>query len=125
MSRTASELAHLFRPLKAPAAARALPVLADGAREEQWSYERFAEALLSTMAVATTSSPKISPHALNGRRLSPAIARRRHRRRRTAQRTSDLTRRLTSQHALDHLALRARSEPAPTVCHVSGPPGGR
>jgi IstB-like ATP binding protein len=44
----ASELAHLFRAPKAPAAARALPKLADRAREEQWSYERFAEALLST-----------------------------------------------------------------------------
>src|ERR687887_832678 len=43
-----SELAHLFRALKAPAAARALPKLAERAREEQWSYERFAEALLST-----------------------------------------------------------------------------
>ena len=48
MSRTVSELAHLFRALKAPAAARALPRLADRAREESWSYERFAEALLST-----------------------------------------------------------------------------
>jgi DNA replication protein DnaC len=48
MSRTASELAHLFRALKAPAAARALPLLAERAREESWSYERFAEALLST-----------------------------------------------------------------------------
>jgi DNA replication protein DnaC len=47
MTRT-SELAHLFRQLKAPAAARALPKLADRAREEQWSYERFTEALLST-----------------------------------------------------------------------------
>src|SRR3954465_5341354 len=44
----AAELAHLFRALKAPAAARALPKLAERAREEQWSYERFAEALLST-----------------------------------------------------------------------------
>src|SRR5438067_9971544 len=43
-----SELAHLFRALKAPAAARSFPALADRAREEQWSYERFAEALLST-----------------------------------------------------------------------------
>jgi DNA replication protein DnaC len=34
--------------LKAPAAARALPKLAERAREEQWSYERFAEVLLST-----------------------------------------------------------------------------
>src|SRR5213075_2976197 len=55
MSRTASELAHLFRALKAPAAARALPVLADRAREEQWSYERFAEALLSTEVSARDS----------------------------------------------------------------------
>src|ERR1700749_606030 len=31
MARTASELAHLFRALKAPAAARALPVIADRA----------------------------------------------------------------------------------------------
>ena len=43
-----SELAHLFRALKAPAAARALPKLADRARAEEWSYERFAQALLST-----------------------------------------------------------------------------
>src|SRR4051794_3598185 len=48
MSRVASELAHLFGALKAPAAAHALPKLADRAREESWSYERFAEALLST-----------------------------------------------------------------------------
>src|SRR5918997_6271218 len=45
---TASELAHLFRALKAPAAARALPKLAERARAEDWSYERFAEALLET-----------------------------------------------------------------------------
>ncbi len=45
---TTSELSHLFRALKAPAAARALPKLADRARAEEWSYERFAEALLST-----------------------------------------------------------------------------
>jgi DNA replication protein DnaC len=43
-----SELAHLFRELKAPAAARALPKLADRARSEEWSYERFAQAVLST-----------------------------------------------------------------------------
>jgi DNA replication protein DnaC len=47
MTKTA-ELAHLFRALKAPAAARALPKLAARAREEEWSYERFAEALLQT-----------------------------------------------------------------------------
>jgi hypothetical protein len=44
----ASELAHLFHSLKAPAAARALPKLAERAREESRGYERFAEALLST-----------------------------------------------------------------------------
>src|SRR5215207_6556631 len=48
MSRPASELAHLFRALKAPAAARALPKLADRARAEDWSFERFAAALLKT-----------------------------------------------------------------------------
>ncbi len=51
----AAELAHLFRALKAPAAARALPKLAERAREEQWSYERFAEALLSTEVAARES----------------------------------------------------------------------
>src|SRR5213079_2737462 len=55
MSRTASELAHLFRSLKAPAAARALPTLAERAREESWSYERFAEALLSTEVASRDS----------------------------------------------------------------------
>jgi len=44
----ASELPHLFRALKAPAAARALPKLAERARAEEWSYEKFAEALLGT-----------------------------------------------------------------------------
>src|SRR6187200_2745113 len=48
MSRATSELAHLFRQLKAPAAARALPKLADRARSEEWSYEQFAAALLKT-----------------------------------------------------------------------------
>jgi DNA replication protein DnaC len=43
-----AELTHLFRELKAPAAARAMPKLADRARSEDWSYERFAQALLST-----------------------------------------------------------------------------
>jgi DNA replication protein DnaC len=47
MSQTA-ELTHLFRELKAPAAARALPKLAERARTEEWSYEKFAQALLST-----------------------------------------------------------------------------
>src|SRR4029079_14239354 len=48
MPRPASELAHLFRQLKAPAAARALPKLADRARAEDWSFEQFAAALLQT-----------------------------------------------------------------------------
>jgi DNA replication protein DnaC len=43
-----AELAYLFRALKAPAAARALPKLAARARQEEWSYERFAETLLAT-----------------------------------------------------------------------------
>ncbi len=38
-----AELAFLFRTLKAPAAARALPKLAERARAEEWSYERFCE----------------------------------------------------------------------------------
>ncbi len=50
-----SEIAHLFRSLKAPAAARALPKLAERAREEQWGYERFAEALLSSEVASRES----------------------------------------------------------------------
>jgi DNA replication protein DnaC len=42
-----SELAHLFRALKAPAA-RALPRLAERARAEEWSHERFASVLPAT-----------------------------------------------------------------------------
>jgi DNA replication protein DnaC len=48
MTRASSELTHLFRQLKAPAAARALPKLADRARQEDWSFEQFAAALLKT-----------------------------------------------------------------------------
>ena len=48
MSRPTTEPTHLFRQLKAPAAARALPKLADRARAEQWSYEQFAAVLLKT-----------------------------------------------------------------------------
>jgi DNA replication protein DnaC len=54
MSKTA-ELAHLFRALKAPAAARATPKLAQRAREEQWSHERFLEAVLSTEVASRES----------------------------------------------------------------------
>src|SRR5499427_5329048 len=55
-TKTDGELAHLFRALKAPAAARALPKLAERARGEEWSYERFAEALLSTELSSRESS---------------------------------------------------------------------
>ncbi len=48
MSAKTSEVAHVFRALKVPAAARALPKLAERAREESWSHERFLEAVLST-----------------------------------------------------------------------------
>lgn len=48
MSGATSELAHLFRALKTPAAARAFPALAERAREESWSYEKFLQALLAT-----------------------------------------------------------------------------
>src|ERR1700689_5111098 len=41
--------------MKAPAAAKALPKLAERARAEEWSYERFAEALLSTEVSARDS----------------------------------------------------------------------
>jgi hypothetical protein len=68
MSRASSELTHLFRALKAPAAARALPVLAERAREEQWSYERFAEALLSTEVASRDSH---GGEAASRRRGSP------------------------------------------------------
>ena len=50
-----AELAHLFRALKAPAAARALPKLADRARAEEWSYERFVQTLLETEVSARDS----------------------------------------------------------------------
>ena len=50
-----AELAHLFRALKAPAAARALPKLADRARAEKWSYERFVQTLLETEVSARDS----------------------------------------------------------------------
>jgi DNA replication protein DnaC len=50
-----SELTHLFRQLKAPAAARALPKLAERAREEQWGYERFLEAVLQAEVASRDS----------------------------------------------------------------------
>ena len=55
MSTKTSELAHIFRALKAPAAARVMEPLAKRAREEEWSYERFAEALLSTEVASRES----------------------------------------------------------------------
>jgi hypothetical protein len=62
------ELSHLFRALKAPAAARAMPKLAERARAEEWSYERFAEALLSTeKASREASGGKLRIAAARGR----------------------------------------------------------
>ncbi len=60
-----SELTHLFRAMKAPAAARALEKLAERARSEEWSYERFTEALLSTCQGPTRipTRGQIIPHA--------------------------------------------------------------
>lgn len=52
MSGASSELAHLFRALKTPAAARAMPSVAERARSEEWPYEKFLEALLSVEASA-------------------------------------------------------------------------
>jgi DNA replication protein DnaC len=54
MTKTA-ELTHLFRALKAPAAARALPKLCERARSEEWGYERLVEALLSTEVASRES----------------------------------------------------------------------
>jgi DNA replication protein DnaC len=51
-----SELAHLFRVMKMPAAARSQAKLADRARQEDWSYERFLQALLSTETASRESS---------------------------------------------------------------------
>jgi len=45
---TTSELGHIFRAMKAPAAARAMPKLAERAREGSWSHERSLEVVLST-----------------------------------------------------------------------------
>lgn len=50
-----AELAHLFRQMKAPTAAEAMPALAERAREQEWSYEQFTEALLSTEVSARES----------------------------------------------------------------------
>jgi len=50
-----AELTHLFRQMKAPAAAGAMDALAERARAEEWSFERFAEALLSTEVAARES----------------------------------------------------------------------
>src|SRR6201995_5089089 len=51
-----SELAHLFRGMKMPAAARSLAKPADRGRQEDWSYERFLQALLSTETASRESS---------------------------------------------------------------------
>src|SRR5919204_232844 len=119
MARAASELAHLFRALKAPAAARALPVLADRAREEARSYERFAEALLSTEVASRDSHggegrikaptpPPPKPAELN--RPRGGVARR-------AQAATSSARRYAP-------SLRAQPLDPPTVVHFSTGAGG-
>ena len=50
MSELSAELVFLCRTLKAPSLARSLPKLAERARSEEWTYERFAEAILSVEA---------------------------------------------------------------------------
>ena len=55
MTKTASELAHLFRALKAPAAARALPALADRAREEHGAMSGSPRCCLGTEVSARDS----------------------------------------------------------------------
>lgn len=68
----AAELAHLFRAMKAPAAARSLPKLAERARSEEWSYERFAAALLAYWAPKCDRlrSPNATPYRARCRRNS-------------------------------------------------------
>ena len=87
MSKTTSELAHLFRALKAPAAARALPALADRAREEPGAMSgspRSCSAPRSPPATATAaragSRPPASRPARRSRSsTSPSSARSRRR----------------------------------------------
>ena len=62
MSRPTTELAHLFRALKAPAAARALPKLADRARAEEWSYEQFAAGAAEDRDRQPRQPRRPSPH---------------------------------------------------------------
>lgn len=50
-----AELVHLFRQLKFPAAARSMGALSERARAEEWTYERFTQALLSVEASARES----------------------------------------------------------------------
>ena len=67
MSKT-SELSHLFRALKAPSAARALQALSERARQEDWSHERFLEAVLSAVPidiVNTMGYEREGPYALS------------------------------------------------------------
>jgi len=55
------ELTHLFRAMKAAAAARALGKLAERSRSEEWSYERFTEALLPTEIASRDASGRSLP----------------------------------------------------------------
>jgi hypothetical protein len=63
MSATA-ELTHPFRWMKAPVAACAMPKLCERARSEEWSSERFTEALMATEIASRDASggePRIKP----------------------------------------------------------------
>ena len=115
---TSIELTHLFRALKAPAAARALPKLADRARAEEWSYERFAagaavdRARLAARRTAAraASRPPASPPARRSRSsTSPSSAR---------------VKKTLIQHLgqLDFLARPRERRPARPARHRQDPP---
>ena len=73
MSRPDSELAHLFRQLKAPAAARALPKLADRARSRNGAMSASPRRCLRprpTAATATAARPASRPRASRRARRS-------------------------------------------------------
>ena len=56
------ELAHLFRALKAPAAARALPKLAERARGEEWSYRVGHDGTLTVIGTAPAAAGLAGGH---------------------------------------------------------------
>ena len=113
MTRPQSELAHLFRQLKAPAAAAALPKLADRARAEEWSYEQFAAALLKTETDSRDShGGELRIRAASSRRARPS---------RTSIRLPAAARSVLHLGKLDFLRendLRGRRGPASRTWHA-------